>query len=100
MKLSTRLKKYVPAVYLYGDGTTVSKCDFDGEYTSCPIVLMVDCKRTGLETYSLDMADEYHRHLTKDEKCTLLPLNECPVINGKEIIMHYTSTTYKEWCNR
>lgn len=87
MKLSTRIKKYVP---LCGDGKS-------GICTKL-IVLMVDCKRTELETYCLDLADEYHRYLTKDEHCTILP-QESPVINGKgEIIFHYTSTTYKEWC--
>ncbi|MBO5967286.1 MAG: hypothetical protein J6S14_02175 [Clostridia bacterium] len=86
MKLSTKIKKYTPDVDL-------------GEYSLVPIVLMVDCKRDDLWTYSFAVADEYHRHLTQDEHCTLLPLNECPVYNGYEVIMHYTSTTYKEWCN-
>lgn len=84
MKLSTRIKNNVAT----GNGLS-----------SLLVVLMVDCRRTGFETYSLDMADEYHRHLTKDEHCTLLPQET--VINGNgKIIFHYTSTTYGDWINR
>lgn len=84
MKLSTRIRNYVAV---------------ENGISPLRVVLMVDCKRDGLETYSIDMADEYHRYLTKDEHCTLLP-KESPVINGSEIIFHYTSTTYKDWINK
>lgn len=82
MKASTKIKKYVPSEAL----------------GSVPVIVMVDCEQK-YASYSLDRIDEYHDYLTKDRHCTLLPLNECPVFNGVEIIMHYTSTTYKEWCN-
>ena len=100
MKLSTRLKKYVHSDILFG---TSKWADPSGDFTGVPIVLMVDCKREYngdcYASYSLSEIDHYHRFLTKDEHCTLLPLNECPVYNGKELIMHYTSTTYRDWCN-
>ena len=94
MKLSTKIKKYVPYGLIFG-----SKLEI-GDYTCMKIVLMIDGKRTGFETHSLYMADEYDRHLRKDKHCSLLPLNECPVVNPTEIIMHYTSTTYSDWCNK
>ncbi len=94
MKLSTRIKKYVPEDLIFG---TEKWSNPKGDYTQRAIVMMVDCERRAF-THSLTMADEYHRYLTKDEHCTLLPLNECPVVNDHEIIMHYTSTTYKVWC--
>ena len=93
MKLSTKIKKYVPWNLIYDSAIG------DGDYTCRKIILMVDCKQK-FETYSLEMADEYDRHLRKDEHCALLPLNECPVVNPTEIIMHYTSTTYSDWCNK
>lgn len=86
MKLSTRIVKHVP---LCGDGKS-------GVCTR-KIVLFVDCKDK-YETYLLDLADEYHHFLTKDEHCTLLT-QESPVINSGEIVFHYTSTTYRDWCN-
>lgn len=89
MKVSTKIKKYVPYVDL-------------GEYSLVPIVFMVDgevAEDGNLYTLNFEIADEYHRYLTKDKHCTLLPLRECPVYNGVEVIMHYTSTTYKDWCN-
>lgn len=102
MKLSTRIKKYVHPDLIFGTSRWANP---EGDATEAQIVLMVDGKRIYKDggeyaTRSLSLADEYHRYLTKDEHCTLLPLNECPVVNSKgEIIMHYTSTTYKEWCN-
>lgn len=97
MKLSTRLKKYIAPNLIFGESPW---SNYNGDYTAREIVLMVDCgEGEVLKTYSLSMADEYHRHLTKDEHCTLLPLNECPVVNPTQIIMHYTSTTYKDWCH-
>lgn len=96
MKLSTRIKKYVAQDLIFG---TSKWANPKGDYTERQIVMMVDFQ-VRAATYSLSMADEYHRYLTKDEHCTLLPLNECPVVNDKAIIMHYTSTNYKEWCNR
>ena len=89
MKVSTKIKKYVPMVDL-------------GEYCSVPIVFMVDGKMPDEDywTYNFALADVYHKALTKELHFTLLPLNECPVYNGKEVIMHYTSTNYKEWCKK
>lgn len=100
MKLSTRIKKYVSPELIWG---THKWSKPYGDYTFRLIVLMVDGKRLykdeeELSTCSLSLADEYHRYLTKDEHCKLLP-QECPVVNGTEIIMHYTSTTYRDWCN-
>ena len=101
MKLSTRLKRDVDPSLLFGVGKYANP---NGDCTVVPVVLMVDCERQykndGIfQSYSLGMLDEYHRYLTKDEHCTLLP-NESPVWNGKEIIMHYTSTNYLNWCRR
>ena len=96
MKLSTRIKKEVPGLL----------CSPVGPMKE--IVLMVDCGKPServpecdrvLRTYTWDMADEYHRYLTKDCKCTLLR-QESPVVNIRDqIIYHYTSTTYRDWCN-
>lgn len=94
MKLSTRIKKY----------STISNDHaypfFDRYPVPRKIVLMVDCKHdTDLETYSVSHADALHNDLVKRCHCTLLP-TEGPVINGcGEIIYHYTSTTYAEWCH-
>ena len=94
MKLSTKIKKYVSPELIYGNMSR------RGDFTGRKIVLMVDHKGERYETYSFSQADEYDRYLRKDEHCTLLPLNECPVVKScNEIIMHYTSTTYKEWCS-
>ena len=86
MKLSSRIKR---------DAPWYSEHDPDWE-----IVLMVDCGNfCTRRVSSFNSADEEHNELTKTEGCTLLP-QESPVINGNgEIIYHYTSTTYKEWCN-
>lgn len=93
MKMSTRLKKYVAPSLLYGRHP-------EGDTTERVILLMVDCgKGEVFRTRSLEEANEYHRILTEEMGCTLLPLNECPVVNDSEIVMHYTSSTYKEWCN-
>lgn len=82
MKLSTKIKKYC-----------------DPEYKTRPIKMMVDCglKETAVAG-TLAEADERHKEFLA-KGYTLLPLNECPVINDKEIVMHYTSTTYAKWCN-
>lgn len=100
MKLSTRIKKYVAPELIWG---THKWSKPYGDYTFRTIVLMVDGKRFydnqgEFITCSLSLADEFHRFLTRDEHCTLLP-HECPVVNEDEIIIHYTSTTYKDWCN-
>ena len=97
MKLSTKIKKYVNPFCLWSNGT-------ESDIVDREIVLMVDLgfasdEYNKLRTHSLETADEYHRYLTKDEHCTLLPLNECPVVNETQIIMHYTTTTYGKWCN-
>ena len=83
MKISTRIKRYVPADMI------------DGR----KIILMVDCGETAKEEAdTLEAADAIHARFTADGY-TLLPLSERPVVNSlNEIIMHYTSTTYKEWC--
>ena len=96
MKLSTRIKKYVAPELIFGTSRWANP---DSDYTEREIVFMVDFKRRAA-TYSLSLADRYHNSLIKEEHCTLLPLNECPVVNDHQIIMHYTSTNYKEWCNR
>lgn len=91
MKLSTRIKKYAPVV----DDQVI----FPWQEEPYKIVLMVDCKRDPLLiTTSLKWADRHHDALTKVYHCTLLN-QESPVINQRgELIYHYTSTTYKEWC--
>lgn len=96
MKLSTRLKKTVSApVWAMGNGAEWFQ-DFNREHYT--IRFLLDCKEYD-KCVLLNSADQIHRHLIENG-CTLL-LKECPVINGNhEIILHYTSTTYKEWCNR
>lgn len=80
MKLSTRIKKYVAP-----------------ELLDRPIKILVDCGKNGHAiANSLDDADAYHRAALL-MGCTLLP-KECPVVNENEIVIHYTSTTYREWC--
>lgn len=90
MKLSTRIIKY-------GNPCGIRYCGKDGDITDRPIVFMVDLERRH-STHDLRDADQYHKQLLAGG-CTLLPLNECPVFNGQEVIMHYTSTTYAKWCN-
>ena len=83
MKLSTKLKKYAAPAIISG----------------VPIVLLVDSGRAGRYTFgTLADADAMHNKLLA-QGCKLLPLNECPVYNGREVIMHYTTTNYKNWCN-
>lgn len=70
--------------------------DFNHEHYT--IRFLVD-----LEEYEacimLSDADRIHKRLL-GYGWTLL-LHECPVVNSNhEIVLHYTSTTYKEWCNR
>ena len=85
MKLSTRIKKS-GFLWLNGD------CDT----TMQTIVLIVDCKLRH-RTHSLKEADRLHKDFLANG-CRLL-LQESPVFNSNnEIIYHYTSTTYKEWC--
>ena len=84
MKLSTRLKRYV-----YPDALTGRE-----------IVLMVGGGGKPMEVHRFDdveSADAMHNELI-GSGCKLLP-QECPVINKKEIVMHYTRTTYQDWCN-
>ena len=78
MKLSTRIKKYVPG------------------YTNSPITLMVDCGKK--ETYvvnTLEEADKVHDYIIG--KYTFLP-QESPVISQNGITIHYASGTYADWC--
>ena len=91
MKLSTRMAKKVTLL-------------ITNDCVNKEIVLMVDCGENKslptMRTYSLSIADEYHRYLTKDKHCTLLT-KESPVVNSRnQVIYHYTSTTYKDWCER
>lgn len=89
MKLSTKIKKY-GYPWICNDGDTIAQ----------EIILSVDCGKTeSNSTHVLSIADRIHEEY-KAKGYTLLPLNECPVHNQEEqIIMHYTSTTYREWCN-
>lgn len=80
MKLSTRIKREVREDFLH-----------------LPIVIMVDCKMEYLAK-SMEEADAIHKNLV-ESGCTLLP-EECPVVNGYEIVIHYTSTTYAKWCEK
>lgn len=84
MKLSSRIKKTAPH---FVNGST------------CPrtIVIMLDGKRIR-ETDSWTIADADHYTLTSVHSCKYLK-QESPVINCRgEIIFHYTSTTYRDWC--
>lgn len=86
MKVSTKIKKYSPEA-VQGD-----------EYGRL-IIFMVDCEMVAV-TKSFSEADKINEHLTKDLGYALLPINECPVYNSiNQVIMHYTSTTYKDWLN-
>ena len=90
MKLSTRIKKYVDPVLLWGDGPR-------GDHVERVIVFWIDCARN-VSTHSLEEADLYHEILQKNDMGHLLP-KECPVVSDHEITIHYTSTTYKDWKN-
>ena len=80
MKLSTRIKKYVP------------------EYSNGPIKMMVDCGKKETRTANtLEEADRIHEEYT-GKGYTLLP-QECPVVNQHGVVMHYASGSYAEWCN-
>ena len=82
MKLSTRIKRDIHEDLARGRN----------------IVIMVDCKRV-FSNPDPAVADCAHEYWTKRKGCTLLP-KESPVVNGKnEIIYHYTSTTYRDWCH-
>lgn len=89
MKLSTRLKKNLWCGYFTGwNGCTKN------------IAFYVDGKKiTDFTTNSLDYADIHHDTITKEMGCKLLP-KECPVVNEREIVLHYTSTNYKDWCKK
>lgn len=94
MKLSTKIRKSVSCSFC-GCGNT--------EIIMETIVFMVDGKREyngfRLETCDLNTANAYHNYITKESGCTFLP-QESFILNGNnEIILHYTSTTYAEWCN-
>lgn len=81
MKLSTRIKRYVAPEWI--DGRKIK--------------MLVDCSEEH-DAATLEEADAIHATLL-ERGCKLLP-QESPVVNANEIVMHYTSTTYKEWCNR
>lgn len=69
-----------------------------GEFVEKEIVFMVDCHPVAeFSTYSLIAAEDYHKYLKK-HGCTYLS-DESPVVNASQIILHYTSTTYEDWCN-
>ena len=86
MKASTKIKKYCPEAV---SGDTVKGW----------IVFIVDGYKIGA-VKKLDEADKVHNDLVEKYGCTLLPLAECPFVNTiDQVIMHYTTTTYKEWCN-
>ena len=97
MNISTRLKKEVATELLFGE---VGARNGEKEITALRIVFMVDCRRLPeLTTISLKYADIHHKELLA-MGCTYLR-KESPVINGNgECILHYTSTTYREWCDR
>lgn len=80
MKLSTRIERYVAP-----------------EQERRKIKMLVDCSEEH-EAATMEEADAIHAALL-ERGCKLLP-KESPVVNANEIVMHYTSTTYKEWCNR
>lgn len=108
MKLSTRIKKYVHPIMLWNPKERCAYSplmpghSYGDDYIDRVIVFMVDSSRDfrgkWYQAITLSDADKIHEYLTKKCGCTLLPLNECPVVTEREIIMHYTSTTYKEWC--
>ena len=83
MKLSTRIKRYVEP-----------EC-----YEGKSIKLVVDCGKNGevVIANTLEEADRIHNEFI-DKGYSLLPPNECPVVNDNEIVMHYTSTNYRDWC--
>lgn len=86
MKLSNELINSIPATYLWKNGKELND-----------IVFMVDCKETE-KANTLEKVDTIHNKLIENG-CKLLP-KECPVISSDgNIYLHYTSTTYKNWCN-
>ena len=94
MKLSTRLKKADPCVWVTGSGLEFYNSPLN---ISLKIVFMVDCKRVLSATFLQD-ADRIHSNLLKEGYKPLW--EESPVFNGHEIIVHYTSSTYNEWCEK
>ena len=82
MNLSTRLCK-----------------ELSEEQLDRPIRLMVDCGDTAdITVLNTEAADVAHKRFMA-LGYRLLP-KECPVVNSREIIMHYTSTTYQDWKRR
>lgn len=62
-----------------------------------PIHLMVDCGKNGnYMANSLEEADKYHEEIMA-KGYRYLP-KESPVVATSQITIHYTSTTYKQWC--
>lgn len=95
MKLSTKIKKNVSPLALWKPDGSYGSDVIDTGYQ---IIFMLDHKRVYATTSFTD-ADAKDNEL-KASGASLLPLAECPVVNSNnEIIMHYTSTTYKDWCN-
>lgn len=82
MKVSTRIKRNFTPEQISGK----------------PVKMLVDCGRTETAIAgSLEETDSINA-LFAEKGYTLLP-KESPVYNGSEIVLHYTSTTYKDWCN-
>ncbi len=92
MKLSTRIKRYVDPTLIWEDGVV-------GNETTREIVFMVDGVIES-RTHSLADADILHKLYLNSWGYKLLPPNECPVVNSTQIIIHYTATTYKDWCKQ
>lgn len=94
MKLSTRIKRDIAPNMIWGN-------DAPSDWTKRRICLMVDCGRNPeyatTETNLLSVADATHKALI-ESGVTLLP-QESPVVNGEQIIYHYATGTYAEWCN-
>lgn len=86
MKLSTRIKKAFPAVWVDRAGREF--------YSGRKIVFCLDCKEKISCTF-LDDADAIHRRLI-DRGYMFLP-DESPVINQVEVVLHYTRFTYNRW---
>lgn len=60
------------------------------------IILMIDCDWS-ISTVHPEIAIENHKQLLEDGYKLLR--QESPVINNNnEIIFHYTSTNYRDWC--
>lgn len=87
MKVSKMVEKYVAPINVIGN------------YCKYNIVFMVDFERHD-ETHYMTDVEVMHKYLTSGLHCKFLK-KESPVVNSKqEVILHYTSTTYKDWCNK